>query len=125
MGKLETELARLDKEIAARRAGLYAAAGRIAEAEALANAINDKVGDDHYTSAAPCITSHGSGDCHVRVLVLSNHDRVRIAIQSLGLTISSEKNGHADENVTSTINLRDFSIEVDMYREPMALAEAA
>jgi hypothetical protein len=125
MKTLKTELARLDNEMAARRAGLIAAAGRIAEAETLAEAINSKVNDRYYTTTAPVVTSHRSGEVNVRVLVMANHGQARVAIQALGWSVASEDEGNDTEAVTSIIHLRDFSTEIHMYREPAAITEAA
>ena len=125
MKKLETELAKLDKEMAARRAGLIAAAGRIAEAETIAEAINNKIADPYYTTASPVVTSHENGDVNVRVLVIGNHGEARVAIPALGMAVLSEHEADKDSAVTSTITLRDFSVTIDMYCEPAAIAEAA
>lgn len=125
MGMLEQELARLDKEFADRRVGLIAAAGLIAEAEALAEEINNKVADEYYTSAAACVTSHQSGEVNVRVLILSNHARARVAIHALGLSIRTEDPGDIGNSVTSSIHLLDFTVPINMFQEPMAIAEAA
>lgn len=124
MKTLKSELAKLDNEMAARRNGLLAAAGRIAEAETMAVAINKKV-DDKIYSAACVITSHQSGDVNVRVLVMANHAQVRSAIEALGWVVSSEVEIDDSLTVTSIIHLRDLDGEIHMYREPQAIAVAA
>lgn len=125
MGTLEKELADLDAEFTKRRAGLLAASGRIAEAESLAEAINEKIADEYYTSAAPVVTSHHDGEVKVRVLIMNNHARVRAAIQTLGLNVNSEISGEPGAMVTSSIHLGDFIVQIDMYCEPTVIAEAA
>lgn len=87
---LEKELSNLYVEIHKRRAGLLAAQGLIAEAEALSEDINRQVGHDYLTPTAPCVTSHHRGDAHVRVLVMNCLADVRRAIGQLGLTIAAE-----------------------------------
>lgn len=122
---LEKKLSNLYVEIHKRRAGLLAAQGRIAEAETLAEAINSKVKDPYYTTAAPVVTSYQSGEVNVRVLVMFNHGQARVAIRELGWAVASEAEQNDDRSVTSVIHLRDFSSEIHMYGEPAAITEAA
>lgn len=120
---LEEELLELDEETKRRRAGLLAAKGLIAEAEALSENINRLINDPYQTATGPCVTSHSRGDVYVRVLVFSRLADVRRAIDKLGLTVSLETVCDYDKTMPK-IHLNGFDVTLDVTRAAV-LKEAA
>lgn len=120
---LEKELSNLYVEIHKRRAGLLAAQGLIAEAEALSEDINRLINDPYQTATCPCVTSHSHGGVYVRVLVFSRLADVRRAIDKLGLTVSLETACDYDKTIPK-IHLNGLDVTLDVMRAA-ALKDAA
>lgn len=120
---LEEELLELYEETKRRRAGLLAAQGLIAEAEALSEDINRLINDPYQTATWPCVTSHSHGGVYVRVLVFSHLADVRRAIDKLGLTVSLETACYYDKTMPK-IHLNGFDVTLDVTCEAV-LKEAA
>lgn len=110
---LEKELSNLYVEIHKRRAGLLAAQGLIAEAEALSEDINRLVNDKYQTITAPCVTSHNRGNVCVRVLVFDRLADVRRAIDKIGLKIASETTCSYDKTMLRII-LDGLDVTIDV-----------
>lgn len=120
---LEEKLLELDDETKRRRAGLLAAKGLIAEAEALSEDINWLADDPYQMVTCPCVTSHRHGGVYVCVIVFSRLADVRRAIDKLGLTVSLETVCDYDKT-RPKIHLNGFDVTLDVTRAAV-LKEAA
>lgn len=124
MNTFEKTLADIAEEYARRMARARDARPRIAEAEALCEAINAHLGENNRLSV--CITVHDSCEAFVRLLAFSDFQAVHAAIGLVGLKIECEsfKQGEYPGYSETRINLSGIDTPIVLC-EPSQQRRAA
>lgn len=124
MSLLEKTMEDLGREYAKRVNSLRLAAGRIAEAEALAKTIAEKMGGTTYLPSAT-VCSHQHGGTTVRLISCGRHDEVRAALEQEGIAVQSESEREDSFYRTVRLHLAGFDVPVDLLYDRLVLKVAA
>ena len=129
MSLYETKLAELQAKHARQLAGLQAAQGLIAEAEALCESITAYCQPGEAPS--PLVTVYDKGDVDILIYIWSHHPAVRCALANAGLEIVNEvtvePNPFQPRKSRSVATLAGFSVRLEFEGEVewLALAKEA